>query len=232
VIQPLLQGEATRDGPVCPSILKNQMDILTDEFAGYKQQDAHEFLAKLIDLLHDELANAKDTKGEKTELELPTDKYFRLDVDVCLTCNSCKYSRCKEEFHRYLSVEVGTNQNQEGVEDQWSIGVGLQRFFQPEMRELLCEQCEEGKSVPRTMTIKSRPKALLVHLKHFTAHMHNGEMTSRKSETSFVQSENSVSLETFTEEASKNGDAYELRGVVRHIGDTSKSGHYTADVLR
>ena len=38
VIQPLLQGKGTRDGPACPFILKNQMDILTDEFDGYELQ--------------------------------------------------------------------------------------------------------------------------------------------------------------------------------------------------
>ena len=231
VIQPLIQSDATRDGPAYPSILKKQMDVLTDKFAGYEQRDAHEFLSDLIDFLHDELANAKNVNGENMELELPTDKYFRLDVDVCLTCNSCKYSRSKEELYRHLSVEVGTNQNQEGEEEQWSIDEGLQRFFQPEVRDIQCEKCEEGKSVTQTMTIKSRPKALLVHLKRFIVHMNKGEMTFQKSKTR-VKSENSVSLETFTEEAAKRGDTYELKGVVRHIGNTSNSGHYTADALR
>jgi ubiquitin C-terminal hydrolase len=91
------------------------MDVLTDKFAGYEQRDAHEFIADLIDFLHDELANAQEAKGEQLKLELPTDKYFRLDVDVCLTCNSCKYSRSKVELYRHLSVEVGTHQ--EGVEE-------------------------------------------------------------------------------------------------------------------
>ena len=86
VIQPLLQGEGTRDGPAYPSILKKQMDVLTDQFAGYEQRDAHEFIADIIDFLHDELTSAQEAKGEQLELELLTDKYFCLDVDVCLTC--------------------------------------------------------------------------------------------------------------------------------------------------
>ena len=86
VIQPLLQGEGTRDGPAYPSILKKQMDVLTDQFAGYEQRDAHEFIADIIDFLHDELTSAQEEKGEQLELELLTDKYFCLDVDVCLTC--------------------------------------------------------------------------------------------------------------------------------------------------
>ena len=83
-------------------------------------------------------------------LELPTDKYFCLDVDVCLTCNSCKYSRSKEGSYRHMSVEVGTNQNQEGVEEQYYIGEGLQRYFQPEVRDIQCKKCEEVKSVTQT----------------------------------------------------------------------------------
>ena len=163
-------------------------------------------------------------------LELPTDTHFRLDMDVCLTCNSCEYLRSKVELYHHLSVEVGTNQ--EGVEEQWSIGVGLQKFFQPEERELLCKRCEEGKSVTQTLTIKSKPKALLVHLKRFTFHMHHGEMISRKSET-LVKSENAISLEPFTEMAAKGGnDTYKLIGVAHHIGPSRDSGHYTADALR
>ena len=42
-MQPLLQSDATRDDPANPSILKKQMDVLTDKFAGYKQRDAHNF---------------------------------------------------------------------------------------------------------------------------------------------------------------------------------------------
>ena len=62
------------------------MDVLTDQFAGYEQRDAHEFIADIIDFLHDELTSAQEEKGEQLELELLTDKYFCLDVDVCLTC--------------------------------------------------------------------------------------------------------------------------------------------------
>ena len=169
------------------------------------------------------LANAKDAKG--IELELPTDKYFSLDMDVCLTCNFCKDSRVREESYRHLSVGVGKEQS--------SIGEDLQNFFQPEVINIQCEYCEEGQSVTQTMTIKSRPKALLVHLKHFFVHhMNKGEMTLRKSKT-LVKSENSVSLEHFlTEEAAQGGDEYELIGVAHHIGHSTKSGHYTVDALQ
>ena len=230
MIPPILKSDATREGPAYPSILKKQMDLLTDKFIGYEQRDAHEFLSDLIDFLHDELINAKNAKGGEIEMVLPTDNYFRLDVDVCLTCESCKYSRSKEELYRHLSVEVGANIGT-GEDEQWSIDKGLQKFFQAEVRDIQCEKCEEGKSVTQTINIKSRPKALLVHLKRFVVEMDKGVVTFQKS-TSCVTTTNSVSLDAFTKEKACVGEAYELRGVVRHIGKTSNSGHYTADALR
>ena len=100
-------------------ILKNEMDILTDKFCDYKQQDAHKFLGIFIDFLHDELENAKVAKGED-KFQLPTDEYFCLDMDVCLKCTSCNHSRKTEESFRNLTVEVGILQNQEGEEEQFS----------------------------------------------------------------------------------------------------------------
>jgi ubiquitin C-terminal hydrolase len=53
---------------------------------------------------------------------------------------------------------------------------------------------------------------------------------TRKSET---QSENSVSLEPFTEKAAMGwDDTYKLIGVAHHIGPSADSGHYTADAHR
>ena len=230
MIPPILKSDTTREGPAYPSILKKQMDLLTDKFIGHEQRDAHEFLSDLIDFLHDELASAKKVKGYEAEMVLPTDNYFRLDVDVCLTCNCCNYSRSKEELYRHLSVEIGENQVT-GEDEQWSIEEGLQKFFQSEVRDIQCEKCEEGKSVTQTITVKSRPKALVVHLKRFIVEMDKGVLAYHKS-ISRVESTKSVSLDAFTKEKINGGEAYELKGVIRHIGKTSNSGHYIADALR
>ena len=233
----ILKSDATWKGPADPSILKKQMDLLTDKFEGSEQRDAHEFLSELIDFLHVELISAKNAKGGEIEMVLPTDNYFRLKVDVCLTCDSCEYSRSHEEVYRHLSVEVGANIGT-GEDEQWSIDRGLQKFFQAEVREFQCEKCEEGKSVTQTINIKSRSKALLVHLKRFVVETDKGVVTRRNNDVTFqksascVKTTNSVSLDAFTTQKACVGEAYELRGVVRHIGKTSNSGHYTADALR
>ena len=161
-----------------PSALKKQMDVLTDKFHGYEQRDAHEFLGDLVDFLHDELAECPDDKEKEDTTKnmfedsdeddgsesaappaaavatpiLPTDEYFHLKVRVCLECNSCGYSRSKDELYRHLSVDVGEDTNEEG----WSVERSLEQFFQDEERELKCEKCETGTTATQTMEIISR----------------------------------------------------------------------------
>jgi hypothetical protein len=62
--------------------VKLAMDAVSDKFRGYQQRDAHEFLGDLLDTLDEELPSPK-----------VTDEYFRWNVQVCLTCKSCGYSR-------------------------------------------------------------------------------------------------------------------------------------------
>ena len=82
---------------VTPREVKEAIDVLTDKFKGYEQRDAHEFVSTLIDYIHDELVKVTTgTSIKEQQVEkviLPTDEFFRLNVKVCLTCDSCKYSR-------------------------------------------------------------------------------------------------------------------------------------------
>jgi ubiquitin C-terminal hydrolase len=58
-----------------PSYFKDQLDAKSDLFYGYYQQDAHEFVVTLLDLLHDEMVDAakiaveNDKKGQQEEAE-------------------------------------------------------------------------------------------------------------------------------------------------------------------
>ncbi len=78
---------------VNPSELKEAIDLITDKFAGYEQRDSHEFLSALIDYIHEELVKMTSISGDENDVVLPTDEYFKLNVKVCLTCDSCNYRR-------------------------------------------------------------------------------------------------------------------------------------------
>jgi DNA-directed RNA polymerase subunit M/transcription elongation factor TFIIS len=103
------------------------------------------------------------TASKVDEALLPTDEYFQLNVRVCLKCDSCGYSRSKDEMYRHLSVDVGEDSEIE----TWTVERSLQQFFQPEKRDLKCERCDAGISATQTLEIISCPKALILHFKRF-----------------------------------------------------------------
>jgi len=165
--------------------VKNAIDKQSDNFQGFEQRDAHEFLGELIDKIHDELAGqtpyadgdekkedvpaaagdsmAEESKvvsptktGESASNEvLPTDEYFRCDIEVSLKCKSCGYTRSKQEMYRHLSLDIVQERNgEEGMKA--SIEKSLEQFFQEEEREIKCEKCEDGKAASQKLRLLSR----------------------------------------------------------------------------
>ncbi len=79
---------------------KRVVDRLTDRFHGYQQRDAHEFLGEVIDQVHEELSpkngkenNENSSNNNNKSQQNPTDDFFKWNVQVCLKCKSCGYSR-------------------------------------------------------------------------------------------------------------------------------------------
>ena len=92
-------SEATNGSAVNPKAVKDAMDEKTDKFRGFEQRDAQEFLSDLVDNIHEELELGDDKQaapqGEHqsdTRKGSPMDD-FLLTVQVCLTCQTCGYSR-------------------------------------------------------------------------------------------------------------------------------------------
>jgi len=176
---------STRKKVAEPRDLKKVIDALNDLFRGYEQRDAHEFIGFLVDGLHDELAAAAATiatmpnkKEDKTnevqktveekpgpdkgvDTELPTDKYFRIELNANLTCEECQYTRDKQELYRHLSIDVGKEND-----DPWSVERGLQDYFKPHQVEIKCEKCPCG-TANKELKILRKPRALLIHFKRF-----------------------------------------------------------------
>eukprot|EP00571_Detonula_confervacea_P004325 CAMPEP_0172320450 /NCGR_PEP_ID=MMETSP1058-20130122/40638_1 /TAXON_ID=83371 /ORGANISM="Detonula confervacea, Strain CCMP 353" /LENGTH=1122 /DNA_ID=CAMNT_0013035725 /DNA_START=84 /DNA_END=3449 /DNA_ORIENTATION=- len=249
--------------------LSDLVDFLHDELAAPPSAAAGASTAEETVTSTDENKNpneAKQTKvGEEKDASkndeaaavqhdggvlLPTDEYFHLNVRVCLECDSCGYSRSKDEMYRHLSVDVGEDSDLE----KWTVERSLKQFFQPEKREIKCEKCDSGKTATQTMEIISLPKALLLHFKRFivTQEMKGSpiardnskgkenqagppprmEMVLRKNKAKIPLDE-SLSINSFVGKNKESPSGkYHLRGVVHHVGNTAFSGHYTTCAKR
>jgi len=166
-------------GSASAKIVKVAIDKKTDRFEGYSQQrDAHECLSYLVDAMHDEIVENQPEKTKKTlfqqgsnEVEkspptktngvlikrtlVPTDDYFRCDMQVRLTCQSCGYSRTKEELYRHISLDIPHHKRPEDKMDV-SVQNSLEQFFKPEEREIICDRCSTGRTAKQTLRLLSR----------------------------------------------------------------------------
>lgn len=186
----------------------------------------------------------EEDEGAVGTQKSPVDKYFQTEVQVRLTCESCKYTRTHRENFLHLSLEIGADSDAAAVED------GVRKFFSPERREIKCEKCFCASAL-QTMEITRLPVALLLHLKRFIVDVSDdySSITYRKNQSDVLFDEK-LDLEgvlsefwscdvSFPEGYSplrcQQGDikyCYKIRSVVNHMGASAACGHYTADSLR
>lgn len=62
-------------------------------------------------------------------------------------------------MYRHLSLDiedhVAVADSDDSTPTPWSIQRAIERFFEPERRELKCEKCEQGASATQTLRILS-----------------------------------------------------------------------------
>jgi len=218
------------------STVKQAMDKITPKYHGFEQRDAHEFISDVVDNLHTEIENAKNAIP-KNNIS-PIDVYFRMDLRVSLTCDTCQYRRSRDEIYRHLSLDIS---NVSSVTD------ALSNFFMQDTVCLSCENCSKGKTATRTMQIIRLPKALHLHLKRFI--VTNKSFLKNKAPVHFpstlslrqfssqditLPSSTSPSLPRLVQDLDSSNNktqplSYSLKSVVHHIGSNANCGHYITD---
>ena len=124
-----------------------------------------------------------DTSSDSQSKSTPIDSFFTMEVQTCLTCDSCSFARTRKETFRHLSLEIGdcddegdsikkcssissTISSLSQQQYERTIQEGLRKFFASEKLELKCEKCF-GESATQSMEIVRLPKVLILHLKRF-----------------------------------------------------------------
>ncbi|XP_056595743.1 uncharacterized protein LOC130414081 [Triplophysa dalaica] len=175
-------------------------------FTGFGQQDAAEYLLKILSLVTSDIS----------EVFRGMEKYTR-------TCQNDTQEPHKhsEEKHPFFILPVSIDSDQfqnihvqNCINDQFAPS-------QTEDVQLFCENCKAVTTIRLSNIISESPQVLALHLQSFV--LDNNLLTYQKKSCN-VKIPDKLSVE-----AECGNYTYDLYGVVNHKG-TRYSGHYTADI--
>jgi ubiquitin C-terminal hydrolase len=191
------------------------------EYPIRSQNDAAEFLGKIVDTL------GEDMKGSKAAASLKDLLTSTKVVEKqCLECKTVSHT--VEDHAVLLSVTIETPE----LEKLGSLEQALESAAKPEIlsgtNAVDCEKCHKKCPTSRSSLAKKLPRVLLVHLTRFVQNMY-GEYHKANHRVTFPQR---LDMRPYTttsadREVSEPPAWYELTGVVLHSG-TQRAGHYTS----
>ena len=183
-----------------------------------KQEDAHEFLLRLLDHLDEQLCVIAET------FNFPY--IFNLHVRSTTACQRCLYYTDKTEYSRHLSLHFPVGYCEDALDCAsrvLHINSLIDTYFRVEtLFEHHCSQCGFIGGTEKKLDMVKAPQLLLLQLSRF-----GGGIVK-------IQT-----LVEFTTELSTdwiidgNGQQirYRLTGMIRHTGSSIAAGHYIAYVL-
>jgi len=195
---------------ITPNTVKKMVSNENNIFAGYEQQDAHEFLITLIDIIYEELKEEfKDSNDEI--LGIKNDKLlnviFDTNVSSIIYCDEIG-EKSKTKFgEKILSLPIPK-------EKDITLTKCIEKFTEIEKLSGDCkwynDKDKKYYEAFKRLYIKSYPKYLIIHLKRF-----DYNFSSRKIN-------NSINMDL---ELNLKDDSYSLRSIVFHMGNVG-GGHY------
>ncbi|MBW0466780.1 hypothetical protein O181_006495 [Austropuccinia psidii MF-1] len=200
-----------------------------EDFAGYRESDAHECLLACLNQLHSATQVSNNTDPT---CQCPIHLLFRCELSSELVCGNCKKSSSKIDPILDLSLEIGhlSHLQQLRLEDC------LESFTKSERLKEKCYTCPEcdvaSPDTTKSLKIFQLPHILCIQLKRFE---HQG--TSSVKLDRHVKFPLVLDMKPYTVHSQKLTDAqspayyYKLTGIVRHQGNVA-SGHYHAIVCQ
>ncbi|EGR34211.1 ubiquitin specific peptidase 8, putative, partial [Ichthyophthirius multifiliis] len=223
----------------------NEIGQFAEQFADGTQQDSHEFLAFLLDILHEDLNRVikkpyikeKDYNCEKHEEYskeswkeyLMRNKSIIVDLFQgqtkstlkCLVCGSVSH---KFEAFQFLSVPVPANKSHNEI---INLSECIQEFTKEEYLDQnewwYCFKCKKNRKSTKQIDLWKLPNILIIHLKRFRF-----DKNIKAKIKNFVDFPiQNFDLQPYTIGRQRDQPIYDLFAISNHEGNLS-SGHYTA----
>eukprot|EP00041_Stephanoeca_diplocostata_P030259 m.910458 g.910458 ORF g.910458 m.910458 type:complete len:1322 (+) comp23723_c0_seq3:81-4046(+) len=226
---------------VHPRFFKSVISEANAQFAGYKQQDSQEFLAFLLDALHEDLNRVKsrayveapdntgvpDAKAAARAWDLHRRRnqsiivdYFQGQFKSTLTCRSCGTTSVTFEPFGVLSLPIshrGSTTLQDCMREfsRTEVVTGADRWH--------CSKCKVPRDATKCICIWKLPKILIIHLKRF---YFEGPFRS-KIDTLVKFPMGNLNMAEHCKGTATGSSQYNLFAVSNHFGNL-EGGHYTA----
>ena len=228
-IMGLFQYILEQNTTISSTIVKKCLSEINQEsfnfFGNNDQQDAHENMVKLLDIIHNHTHIQQDSIYNQVHL-LPSVKswetninkfgysmvvkYFTGQFKTSVVCSVCDYSSLSYDNFNNISLDIPAFES--------SVTDCIFSFIKKEkLLDAKCEKCN-NKTLHKTTSIWTFPKVLIINLKRF------GNFSKRYNAVISIDKNLIFSI-------SKNKYRYKLVSTVNHHGIISNSGHYTADIL-
>ena len=207
----------SHNSPISLVSLKNLIGNLYPPFIGFEQEDAHEFLIKLLELMYEDLgiinmSTLQDTTNDKPNEQ--KDKVVPKIMEILqgihkitILCKSCHYTSSSFEPFNILSLFPSTTKNSK-VEEL------IKYAYKDNCIDYTCPICGKQDSVLQKYEIVKLPKILILHLKRFDVNS-NG----------ISKNQQYVDFPLEKLKIGENELFFNLKGITNHYG-TLNAGHY------
>jgi ubiquitin C-terminal hydrolase/ubiquinone/menaquinone biosynthesis C-methylase UbiE len=209
--------------------IKSMIDKLDEDFIGYKQQDSSEFIVKILDGLHGELAVEKTVEnraGTSFIRELFGGRYT-----TKMECVTCGYKKIRTNFG--MSIELPIE------DDTKTIDEALVNYSAIEqITDLRCEVCQTKRIFNQKIVMSHAPEILVTSFKRFKNALDKkgNPKYDKKGKAIFDRRNNKLSFpedlvitQENEEDEGTSDISYSLYAIVNQIG-SMEGGHYTANI--
>ncbi|GAB1303225.1 Ubiquitin carboxyl-terminal hydrolase 51 [Apodemus speciosus] len=237
--------------PHIPYKLLHLIWIHAEHLAGYRQQDAHEFLIAILDVLHrHSQEDGIEQDGNPNCCNCIIDHIFTGSLQSDLTCQACQGVSTTIDPCWDISLDLpgtytpgrASSTSRDGQKPRViTLTDCLKWFTRPEdlgsSAKIKCSQCQSYQQSTKQLTMKKLPIVACFHLKRFE---HLGKQ--RRKINTFISFPLELDMTPFlasTKESIMKGqpltecvpteNKYSLFAVINHHG-TLESGHYTSFV--
>jgi ubiquitin C-terminal hydrolase len=234
-----------------PILLKQMLSDHSSFFKDTHQQDCHECLINILDIIHE---NTKTTDKNSLKLLLVNNRIIKKNPSIStnankqwketmtksgvsftsylfsgqlrsnLICQGCEHQRDNFEIINNLSLSLPDVEKLDII-DSFVNYFGIETLDGQNMVE--CDKCKNKTIHKKNLSLWRFPKILMIHLKRYTQ-TPNGNYKRNNCLVDF--SPELIFKEKTAEKGKKTKLVYELQSVVNHFGMTPMGGHYTSIV--